>query len=386
MIATSWLAPACLQEKQEESIREATRAGLDWTEYLRLVKRHRTPALSWAALSRVVGLEIPAPAKQRLQTHSDACRMLAVKNSMLLAVVLKCFNRAAIPVMTFKGPTLSSDLYGDVGLRHSRDLDLAVPPADSQRAKACLENMGWRVEPTWFPLTPSQWESLLRHEHHFSFGHPEGTGLVELHWRNQWDPPGSDGDYWLRSIPSVWQGCAYQAMNPVDQIVYLCHHGASHVWFRAKWLGDIARIYAGERVDWEAVLSEARSAGKDRAVLACLRLLELLYGLPLPNLPGNPWKALPSRLIDAPLHALQAPPELEPTVSVASIPRWLRKSLYEMQLLPQKPWWEPLFRIWYRREDFRVFHLPDRFFWAYAALRPVFWVWRWVRRGLAVHD
>ena len=81
MIATSWLAPDSWQEKQEEAIREAIGAGLDWTEYLRLVDRHRTPALSWAALSRVPGLEIPEPAKKELQKRSDACRMQAVRHS-----------------------------------------------------------------------------------------------------------------------------------------------------------------------------------------------------------------------------------------------------------------------------------------------------------------
>ena len=78
MIATSWLAPASWRDKQEEAIREAVCAGLDWMEYIRLVDRHRTPALSWASLKRVPGLEITEPAKQELQQRSDACRMQAV--------------------------------------------------------------------------------------------------------------------------------------------------------------------------------------------------------------------------------------------------------------------------------------------------------------------
>ena len=64
MIATSWLAPDSWQKNQEEAIREAIGAGMDWMDYIRLVDRHRTPALSWAALKRVPGLEIPEPARQ----------------------------------------------------------------------------------------------------------------------------------------------------------------------------------------------------------------------------------------------------------------------------------------------------------------------------------
>jgi hypothetical protein len=54
-------------------------------EYLCLVDRHRTPALSWAALKRVPGLEIPEPTRREMQKRSDASRMQAVRHSMMLA-------------------------------------------------------------------------------------------------------------------------------------------------------------------------------------------------------------------------------------------------------------------------------------------------------------
>ena len=126
MIATSWLAPPNWQPNQESAIYEAVAADLDWAEYIRLVDRHRTPALSWAALKRIPDLKIPPSAVQQLQKRSDACRMQAIRNSLLLAEVLKLFARAAIPAMPLKGPILSYDLYADVGLRHSKDLDIAL--------------------------------------------------------------------------------------------------------------------------------------------------------------------------------------------------------------------------------------------------------------------
>jgi hypothetical protein len=117
MIATSWLAPDSWRQNQEDAIREAIGAGPDWSEYLRLVDRHRTPALSWAAHSRVPGIviEVPESAKRELQRNSDACRLQAVQHCLLLAEVLKGLSRAGIPVMPFKGQILTHDLYGDVG-------------------------------------------------------------------------------------------------------------------------------------------------------------------------------------------------------------------------------------------------------------------------------
>ncbi len=380
MIATSWLAPAGWQEHQEKAIREAIRGGADWSEYLRLVDRHRTPALSWAALKRVPGLEIPEPTRRELQKRSDACRMQAVRHSLKLAEVLKAFNGAGIPVMPFKGPLLSLELYGDVGLRQSKDLDLEVTFEDLSRAKACMEKMGWRLESAWSSLTPRQWEASFRHEHHFGFVPSNGGLFLELHWRSQWETTGESAAKWARSIPSEWQGCSYLAMNSIDLARYLCSHGGIHAWFRAKWLGDMARISGEGRVDWNAVLDEARKTGQDRAVLASLHLLDQVYELPLPSLRGKPREDLPSLLIELPLHDLRVPGEAATSVSLASLCDRLRASRYEKLLLPQETWRNSLSRLLHRRDNFRLLRLPDSLYWAYAPLRPILWLWRWVVR------
>ncbi len=383
MIATSWLAPASWQEKQEQAIREAIQAigaGVDWMEYLRLVDRHRTPALSWAALRRVPGLEIPEPAKKELQRRSDACRMQAIRNSLKLVGVLKGFHSAGIPVMSVKGPILSLELYGDVGLRHSHDLDLAVKPEDLAKAQACLENMGWSLDATWFPLSPRQWESCLQHEHHLSFVYPHGDCLLELHWRTRWELKGQTTDRWARSIPGVWQGCSYKAMNPIDQVLYLCSHGGGHGWFRAKWIGDLARIHSEGRMDWQAVLGQASRTGQERVLLASLLLLQDVFGLPVPDFPGNPWKDLPSFLIAHPIHSLKIPEEPAALGTLAKVREQFRLIRYERLAVPQTTGRDHLAELTYRRADFQVLRLPDRLYWAYAPLRPFLWVWRRVLR------
>ena len=380
MIATSWLAPASWQEKQEQAIREAIGAGVDWMEYLRLVDRHRTPALSWAALRRVPGLVIPEPAKKELQRRSDACRMQAVRDSLKLAEVLKGFHSAGIPAMTMKGPILSLELYGDVGLRQSRDLDLMVTPEDLAKAQACLENMGWRLDATWFSLSPRQWENFLRHEYDLHFVHPHGGCFLELHWRARWELRDQADDRWAGSVSGVWQGCLHKAMSPIDQVLYLCSHGGIHAWFRAKWLGDMARIHAEGRMDWQAVLGQASKTGQERALLACLRLLQDVYGLPVPDLPGNPWRNLPSFLIARPLHDLKISEDPAAFGALAMAREHFRLFRYERLAVPQKTGRYHLAEFAYQREDFQVLRLPDRFYWVYTPLRPFLWVWRHVLR------
>jgi hypothetical protein len=380
MFATSWLAPPNWRQNQESAIREAVAANLDWAEYIRLVDRHRTPALSCAALKRIPDLKIPPSAVQQLQKRSDACRMQAIRNSLLLAEVLKLFARAAIPAMPLKGPILSHDLYADVGLRHSKDLDIACTVDDLARAQTCLEEAGWEHDSLWTPPTPRLWQSMLRHDQELAFTHPQTRVHLEIHWRDQWGALNLAQDRWTRSSPSLWQQSPYQAMHPVDRTLYLCGHGADHAWTRAKWLGDLARIHAEGSVDWQAVLLEARRLHQERALLACLLLLQQLYALPLPNLAGDPWQALPTFLLAQPLQILQSCEEPDVSGASTTLPNFLRHHRYNRLLHPHKPLRRSLAEMLYSRPDHHRLPLPDSLFWAYAPLRPILWFWRRVLR------
>ena len=387
MIATSWLAPESWQSQQELAIRQAIAAGPDWAEYIRLVDRHRTPALSWAALKRVPELQIPEPVKMELQKRSDACRMQAIRHSLILAEVLKAFNRAPIPVMPLKGPILSFDLYGDVGLRQSHDLDIAVTQENFLDAQSCLENQGWHLGIDYLSLSPRLLESCLLHEHHLGFVHPHGNCILELHWRSRaLESPDLTKSRWASSIQSIWQGCTHQSLNPINWVLDICSHGGDHAWFRAKWLGDMARIHAEERVDWEAVLIEARRTSQERSLLAGLCLLKEVYELPLPVLPGDTWKDLPSLLIDRPLYALKVYEQPAIPGVLATLLERIRLSRYNRLVHPQKTLRDTLAELAYCREDYRVLRLPDSLFWAYVPLRPVLWFWRRVIKGRSADE
>jgi hypothetical protein len=380
MIATSWLAPDSWRKNQEEAIREAIVAGPDWMEYLRLVDRHHTPALSWAALQRVTGLDIPGETRRKLQERSDFCRLEALRHSSILAAILKVFNRDGIPVMILKGPVLSQDLYGDLGLRKSQDLDMAISLNDMSRAQASLNLLGWHLDSSYFPMTPRQWEKLWRTEHHLSYFRSQEGCVLELHWRNHWDLPDQTASQWAGSTISVWQRCSIQAMNPIDRVLYLCSHGGTHAWSRAKWLGDLARIVAEGRVNWKEALGRARSTNQEKPLLACFQLLHVVYRLPLPDLHGKPWEDLSSFLIESPLRALKVSKDPTTPGALDLLPIRLRRSRYERLVLHQRTWRESLSELAYYRGDFNVLRLPDSLFWAYAPLRPVLWAWRKLSR------
>jgi hypothetical protein len=385
MLATSWLAPDSWRANQESAIRAAIDARPDWQEYLRLLDRHGTPGLGWAALRRVSGIVMPEAAALELKKRSDDCRKQAVVYCMVLADVLKRFNRAAIPAMPMKGQILSFDLYQDVGLRYSRDLDVEVRVEDLHKAQSCLVEEGWQLESSFFPMSPRQWKSLLRNEQHINFIHLASGCMLELHWRSQWETPEATSARWARSVPAVWQKHSIQAMHPGDLALYLCCHGGLHRWFRSKWLGDVARAHMLGLLNWEASFNEARSSGEERTLLAGLGLLREVYGIPLPDFPGDVWRSWSPLLVEMPLRALKDSGEPVARVGLEKLGNRIRRSRYERLLWPRKSRWSSLADLFYSREDFRTLALPDSFFWAYKPLRPVVWLWRWSRRVLRLH-
>jgi hypothetical protein len=147
----------------------------------------------------------------------------------------------------------------------------------------------------------------------------------------------------------------------------------------------MARLHAEGRVDWWAALDQARRTKQERPLLATLRLLKDVYGLPVPNLPGDPWKDLPPFLIGSPLHALKVPEDPAARGLLAWLREGIRLNRYDGLVLPHRTWRDVLADYAYRREDFRVIRLPDRLYWVYAPLRPFLWFWRRVLRGRAAN-
>ena len=378
MIASSWIAPESLRDIQDQAVQLACDAGLNWTEYLQLIDRHRTPATSWAALKRTPKVHVPQEVKRELQRRSDLCRCQAMLHLQLLTRILQLLNQSKIPVMPLKGPLLSFALYGDVGLRQSKDLDILVPQGEIRRTQECLESAGWRLGAEYFSLSLRQWEATFRHEHHVRYVHPQQGCQLELHWRCSLLQ--RTEQHWARSRTAELAGSFYQAMSPADLASYLPEHGSIHQWFRAKWLGDLARFHCNSQIDWMDVLAHARTMGLEQPVLLGLQLIGDCYDLPFPSAPGSLRKKLPDRLASRSVRALTS--RDEPTARNA----WTRFKDnvltygYYRMLWPSRFWWG---WVIHRRRDFRLLPLPDRFFLLYIPLRPLLWLWR---RGSELHD
>lgn len=382
MIATSWLAPAPWREHQESAVLKSSSCDIQWQEYLNLVRRHQTAALSWTALKSFSGLTIPEEVKRELRKIDQACRLNALRQTAVLAEVLRDFQHAEIPVIPLKGPLLSLELYGDPGLRQSCDLDFLVVKEDASRAAKRLEAMGWQIEELFDSpslWTPRQIEAFWRSKRHINCRHPQKGISLELHWRIPSNSPEQTAGQWHDSRESTWSGAHFRLMNPIDLTLYLCHHGSDHGWFRAKWLGDMARIHASGYVDWQAAFNKAHASDCERPLLLCLRLLEELYGLPVPHALRGVAADLPRFLPNQVKCRIGTLPELPPRTLWARLSHRFSLLRYRQLLRPLKLRRRSFLELAICPKDFGVIRLPDRLFWVYVPLRPVLWAWRLLR-------
>jgi hypothetical protein len=169
-------------------------------------------------------------------------------------------------------------------------------------------------------------------------------------------------------------------MSTTDLAIYLSAHGAAHQWFRAKWLGDLARLHCNGQVDWMDVLAQARSMGEERPVLLALQLLSESFGLSFHSVPTDLRKRLPNLSASAAIRALTTP-ELKGRNAWVIFTEVIKTYRCNRTLWPYMSWRSVVI---YSRLDLGVLCLPDRLFWLYIPLRPLLWLWR--RFGMEQRD
>lgn len=252
-----------------------TAAVADAAEYHGLA-----PILHCALNSSRLG-QVPANVAIRLRNcYLDSARRNVIFAARLHALVA-AFESEGITVVPLKGPILAESLYPDPALRPFSDLDLLVRKRDVPAAVRLLAREGYGIGAHLarlpFPtLLSLQFELLLRQE---------GRAQVDL----QWDT--GLADYPFRfDVEILWRklGRARIAekevanLSPESQLLFLCVHGAKHLWSRLMWVGDVARL-ANAQPDWAYALELATEAGCVRPLLLGLLLAHSLLAAPVPD-------------------------------------------------------------------------------------------------------
>ena len=353
--------------------------GLDWQRLLFLVNWHRIPGLVYHNLEQYTTDRLPAGFARALGQAYEKNRQREMRLAAELVRLQQMLDEKGLTAAFFKGPILSIQLYGSLGLRHSRDIDLLMRPEDIEPVSQALIAEGYQARDLDFTLTPRQQRTYYRKAHHFTFAHTKHDFVLEAHWRLADNPHFLPPDFELKSLERarsvVFGGAEVMTFCEEDNFIYLCAHGAQHRWFRLKWLCDIAAwLRSPQPADWPGLAEAALRRGMERPAAQAVLLAERLLDAPLPV----PLREMAARVEPArQLVAMAAQTVLHPderrfrqgefkAMAISFYLVKLKKGLkYKLSAL-SSPWIEV--------EDWKTIPLPDFLFPLYFVLRPILWL------------
>ncbi|MGN7411873.1 nucleotidyltransferase domain-containing protein [Paenibacillus sp. SAF-068] len=349
--------------------------GTDWKLFLRLVYHHRLYAVLYVKMKELNPVIIPADVMESLrqQYTANTFRMLHLTAEM--EQVCGAFREHGIRNITLKGPALAHDLYGDVSMRTSKDLDILIPFDDVEAAEGILATLGYVSKEGERAPTVRSWKWR---EHHICYTHPVKRTQVEIHWRLNPDS-GKETDFellWKRSRFSSYTQTPVRMLEQEDLWAYLVTHGARHGWFRLRWLLDIDQMIRSMPLDVKKVERRLKAEGRLSIGSQALHLTSDLLNTPLDIeytslmfLSERTGKRLASEGAAFMNDMLDSPADMK---SYASY-------LFKLRSTKQK-WFFFIERLYPSTWDVNQLPLPRSLFFLYFPLRPFLWFWRRIKR------
>jgi hypothetical protein len=255
-------------------------ADFHWDFVLAAGRRHGILPLLHLHLRDVHA--VPQAVRDQLQAHAraNAARNLLLSGELLQ--LLRLFAADGVTALPFKGPTLAVQAYGNLALREFGDLDLLVPEAELPRAKALLQERGYRVQ---YPFSPRQEAAYVRTIRQLPMRREDGC-IVELHAAlapRSFCFPLDTAQLWRRRVAVALLGQSAPAPCPEDLLLILCMHGAKHLWNNLGWICDVAELLrACPGIDWPATRRRARELRARRLLDLALDLAREVLGAPAP--------------------------------------------------------------------------------------------------------
>ncbi|MFD1957515.1 nucleotidyltransferase family protein [Paenibacillus thailandensis] len=344
-------------------------SALDWNAFVELALHHRVYPAVYLKLNSLASI-VPADTMETLRYHhhSNTFKMLELTKEM--SRISGALAEDGIRSIQLKGPVLAIQLYGDLSLRTSKDLDILVDPDDVELAEATMARLGYEAadkhdsDPNW-----------KRKYHHLSFSHKERRAEVEIHWRLNPNPVDK------HTFPQLWErretvpvaGLSFYSLGKEDLLYYLTDHGARHAWFRLRWLVDIARLVPhirAEETDRYFKKHGGRVFAGQAFLLASALLRADIPGALLQMTTGR--KAV--RLAQDAMFFISKIVKLNPVPEKSAVWPYLKYTLSLMK--PKQKWLYLLKHLEPNIEDRQQLPLSKPFHFLYFPLRPFLWLWR----------
>ncbi|NHC43545.1 nucleotidyltransferase family protein [Bacillus sp. MM2020_1] len=345
---------------------------VNWELFLQYVDHHRLYPVVYKTLKQKNN-NIPFYVVNTLSAwyKTNTFQMLLLNAEMEQVSSLLSTN--GIRSLFLKGPVLAYDLYRDLSMRTSKDLDILIQIEDLDHVNKLLTEYGYvRDGYTRTVMDDWKWKN-----HHIEYAHPQKGICLEIHWRLH-PGPGKQPTFlelWQRKRISPINHKPVYFLAREDLFVYLIAHGARHGWFRLRWLTDIEQMIK-QGINWREIVYLLKTLNYNHLAGQVFILLSQLFGTSMPvelnplkvgnksiNLAKRVWPFIGQmdNLHNEPL----------PYGILASF----NKYLYSLMTFKQKCfyYYGYLFPV---PEDVEILPLPKQLYFLYFPLRPFLWVWK----------
>ncbi|HXX56331.1 MAG TPA: nucleotidyltransferase family protein [Candidatus Nitrosotalea sp.] len=255
--------------------------SVDWSRLLNLAEEHGVVGHLAARLPGLDEAVLPAEIRQAVVERHRTQLFSTLRIVAELFYLLKLFETRGIPVLVVKGPVLAIQAYGDPGIRNYGDLDFLVRQHDIRAATESLQAAGFQAA---VPLSAIDAGKIPGQ---YLFKKTDTKLIVELH-----------NDLTLRYFPRrlpleglfdrrILVRLDTQEVPTLaleDVLVYICVHGATHLWDRLSWIADVAAFVVRQTdIDWQASLVRAKEVGAERMLYMGLRLASDMLHMRVPG-------------------------------------------------------------------------------------------------------
>ena len=234
-------------------------SDINWEKFIELAIYHRVYPLIYPKLKKMNIEWIPKQVCQSLlwEYQQNTFKMLLLSGEM--EQISKLLSENNLRLLFLKGPAIAADLYGDISLRTSKDLDILIQITDLEKVDTLLLDLGYQREVNIIENFDKK-----KTKHDIPYYHPEKKIQVEIHWRlypSYMNEPNFN-DLWDRRRKSNLTSYPVYYFGVEDLFLYLIVHGAKHGWFRLRWLADIDQCIR-TKMDGKDTINLIKSYAKD---------------------------------------------------------------------------------------------------------------------------
>jgi Uncharacterised nucleotidyltransferase len=266
-----------------QRIREIASESLDWAYVLYEAEENSLTPLLARHLSEFAPKVLPSATNDLLKKTCRANTVRCLYLTAQLIHILELFRRKGIEAVTYKGPVLAAQAYGDLALREFEDVDIVLRQRDLPSAHEVVVGLGYKPKFEWI-LSPGVSRSLVPGE--YNYRDIERRAMVEIHTeftlRHYPVPPNLD-EFFQNTTPVRVADRDIPTFAPEYLLPMLCIHGSKDFWERFSWIADISElIQACPTLDWSKTLRIADSLRATRILYLGLTLAKTLLDGPLP--------------------------------------------------------------------------------------------------------